>query len=246
MTGFEGICLERKVGDRVEDCPTPTPTPTAPPPGGGGWGGGYEPPQCDPGGGTTYLLDGQEVGSTGCYSPLLIDAAGDGYALTDAPGGVTFDLNSDGTPEHLGWTMKGDDDAWLALDRDGNGIIDDGREVFGNFTEQPPSAHPNGFLALAEFDSPLKGGNSDGVIDARDAIFDSLRLWRDSDHDGFSDQGELYELPELDVARLHLDYKESKRVDERGNWFRYRARLDDAKGAKVNRWMWDVFLVSAQ
>ena len=71
-----------------------------------------------------------------------------------------------------------------------------------------------------------------------------MRLWRDTNHDGVSQPGELYALPSLDVVRLHLSYKESRRVDEHGNRFKYRAKVDDARGAKANRWAWDVFLVT--
>ena len=109
-----------------------------------------------------------------------------------------------------------------------------------------PSPRRHGFRALAEFDGPQGGGNSDGVIDARDAVFASLRLWRDIDHDGVSQQQELHTLPALGVVRLHLSHKESKRTDEHGNRFKYRARVDDARGAKTGRRAWEVFLVTGQ
>ncbi len=179
-------------------------------------------------------------------SPILVDVKGNGFDLTDAAGGTTFNLNNIGGKEKLAWTRSSSDDAWLVLDRDGNGTIDDGTELFGDVTPQSEPAEgagKNGFRALAEYDQIANGGNADGQIDANDSVFSKLRLWQDVNHNGFSNTGELHTLPALNVAALELDYKFSKKTDKNGNRFAFRAKVKDTKAQDLGRWAWDVYLV---
>ncbi len=106
-------------------------------------------------------------------SPIVIDTKGEGFHLTNVADGVKFSFVP-GKPVQIAWADPAYSNGFLVLDRNGNGTIDDGTELFGNLSPQPPSKTPNGFLALAVFDQPENGGNGNGYIDPEDGVFPLL------------------------------------------------------------------------
>lgn len=217
-----------------------TQTISCPPVGGGGGGGGNPCIGSDGGGDGS----GSGVGPAPTCSPIILDIGEEGFHLTSAQAGVAFDITGTGHPIQIAWTDPHFRNAFLALPGP-DGLVHNGKDLFGNFTPQRPSNHPNGFLALAEYDKPDNGGNGDGIIDNKDAVFSRLRLWIDENHDGISQPNELYTLSELGVTSISLRYHLSKIEDQYGNVFRYRARvnpvpLDDQ--AEVGKTVYDVFL----
>jgi hypothetical protein len=189
----------------------------------------------------------------GPNSPIIVDTTGHGFRLTSAEDGVMFDISGTGHPIKLAWTARNSGNAFLALDRNHNGKTDNGKELFGNFTEQPPCPDGtrscrNGYRALAEFDKPENGGNGDGIIDSRDAVFSRLLLWIDENHDGISQPNELHTLPELGVYSISLHYRDDAHFfDQYGNRFHYQSALnpDPHDGtSKDGRLTYDVFFVA--
>jgi Ca2+-binding RTX toxin-like protein len=130
--------------------------------------------------------------------PLVLDLDGDGIETVGinpaAP--ILFDHNADGIKTGTGWIKS--DDGLLVLDINGNGVIDTGRELFGDNTLLPGGQTAlNGYQALAQHDS-----NQDGQINTADAIYSQLRIWRDLNQDGTSQAGELTSLASLGIASI--------------------------------------------
>lgn len=108
----------------------------------------------------------------------------------------------------------------------------------------PTGEERNGFLALAQYDLKAYGGNGDGIINGQDAIFKSLRLWQDINHNGISEPLEIFPVDSVGLRKIYLEYQRSDQIDRYGNQFRYRAKVKDVHDAQLGRWAWDVFLVN--
>ncbi len=132
-------------------------------------------------------------------SPLILDLNGDGVTSTFIYDTKSyFDLDNDGLKERTGWVQSGD--GLLVLDKNSNGIIDNGNELFGNYTKDVTGVYDdNGFDALSQYDT-----NNDGIIDSSDDVYSVLQIWQDANSDGVTDAGELHSLSELGVASINL------------------------------------------
>ncbi|MCA3503811.1 MAG: hypothetical protein IOD05_11330, partial [Rhodobacter sp.] len=151
-------------------------------------------------------------------SPLVIDLDGDGVELISlAESRAFFDLGTDGFREKTGWVQA--DDGLLVWDRDGDGKIENGLEVFGDQT-----GHADGFAALRTLDA-----NSDGVVDAKDQDFGNLQIWRDLDGDGYTESGELFQLQQYGVAGINLAAQSVSEWKE-GNEVRLRSSVQMVDG----------------
>ena len=132
--------------------------------------------------------------------PLILDLDGDGIEATaiDRTAPTLFDHDADGVLTATGWIKA--DDGIVVLDLNGNGTIDNGRELFGDNTLLPSGqTAANGFEAIAQHDS-----NGDGKINALDAVYTQLRIWQDANQDGVSQAHELKTLGEAGIASINV------------------------------------------
>ena len=159
----------------------------------------------------------------GKCTPIVIDLGNNGINLGPAGVGVYFDVNADGVRDHVQWVRRGGDEGFLALDRSGNGLIDDGAELFGVGTPLVLEGRnaPNGFVGLAQYDSRQLGGNDDGLITEADAIWPQLRIWVDGNADGVSTADEMRSLKSFGLTALETIPKMRKYIDAAGNVIPY-------------------------
>jgi hypothetical protein len=149
---------------------------------------------------------------------------------------VVFDIFNDGMPLYTAWPTDPKTTAWLALDRNQNGRIDNSGELFGTGTRLKSGLlATQGYEALAELDA-----NNDGWVDGDDPAWNRLRLWRDLDRDGKSTPSELSPLASMGVLRMSTRAQYSDETDQWGNEFRYRARIVTTN--RHVRLSWDVFV----
>ncbi|WP_299328397.1 calcium-binding protein [Parasphingopyxis sp.] len=166
------------------------------------------------------LKAGFGVGFQG-WDPIVLDLDGDGYELTTlANSAVYFEFDGDGFAEQSGWVRP--DDGFLVLDANSNGIVDDSTEFFGDETQ-------TGFAELATHD-----GNADGVIDANDAVFSQLQVWRDLDGDGETDAGELFSLAALNIASISLTTSTPETGEIGGNLITAEGAVTLTDGTTIN------------
>lgn len=157
---------------------------------------------------------------SGACTPIVIDYGDDGFLLTGIEDPVAFDVDGDGLVEILSWTARKHLDFFLCFDRNENGLIDDGSELFGNATplvSGTKAAH--GFQALFEIDAD--GGNRNGFVDVWDPAFKSLCGWQDFNHNGRSEPFEIQSLQALGITAIAVEYRVSLQEDEHGNRLRF-------------------------
>ena len=144
-------------------------------------------------------------------SPIILDLDGDGIETRSSHSGVFFDHDGNLFAESTGWV--GTDDGLLVFDKNTNGVIENGNELFGNNTQlSDGSLAENGYIALQELDD-----NQDGLINNMDAAWQQLNVWQDKNGNAQADAGELLSLEEAGIISIGTQYNHSTYIDAQGN-----------------------------
>lgn len=148
------------------------------------------------------------------------------YKLSGVNDGVLFDIDADGIPDQIAWTEHNSGLGFLGRDRNGNGLIDNGSELYGNST---PSRAPNGFSALAR-----EAGGRLGLLETGHPLYDELLLWTDADHNGVCTADEIIKFADL-YSSITLSYEPSSLTDKHGNRFLFLGNATIRTGSGLNR-----------
>ncbi len=166
-----------------------------------------------------------DEGSYKWHSPLAIDLNGDGIKTLGLDKGVEFDLLNTGSKVGVGWISA--KDGLLAVDGNGNGKIDNGNELFGGGVG-------DGFAKLDSFDT-----NRDGIVDAKDQNFGSLKIWQDGNSNGVTDKGELQALSVFGIKSLNVAHEKKFEMDKNDNILGERGSVTTTSGKSLD--MIDVY-----
>jgi hypothetical protein len=147
--------------------------------------------------GTGTIVDKRFIGA------IAIDLNGDGIQTLGIDRGVKFDIANSGEKLSTGWISNAD--AFLAIDKNGNGKIDSRAELFGGGVGQ-------GFAKLESFDS-----NHDGLVNAQDDRFDKLKVWQDKNSNGITDRNELFSLADVGIVSLKVASTSNFTLDAQQN-----------------------------
>jgi len=159
-----------------------------------------------------------------CNSPIVIDLGKNGFSFGGPEGAIYYDLLGVGKMSRIQWVAPNSDDVFLTHDTNGNGLIDDGSELFGNGTRmilENNRLAKHGFEAMAQWDLAPLGGNGNGVIDVHDAVWEALLLWQDKNADGISQNSELSAPSDMGLTRVGIFFKETPTYDEHYNILKY-------------------------
>lgn len=166
-------------------------------------------------------------------SPIVLDLNSDGISTIGISRGAYFDYDGNGFAQQTAWINP--EDAFLVHDLNGDGNINSGRELFGDDTLLASGqAAKDGYEAMAALDS-----NQDGVLDASDAAWSQLQVWRDADSDGYADSGELLSLTSVGVRSIAVTASAGSGVDSHGNDHRLQSsftRIDGTVGQTTDIW----------
>ncbi len=165
---------------------------------------------------------------SGLADPIVLDLGDEGFNLSSAEDGVYFDIKGDGSRVKTAFIQG--NNAFLYLDGNGNGVVDDANELFGDH-----GGYANGFEKLAQHDD-----NGDGVIDENDAVYKDLKVWRDLNGDGVNQADESMSLAEAGVESLSLNHDNNRSYDAHGNVIGERStftRFDGSQGGMADVWL---------